>query len=309
MYLTSRNWTGPAALALAVVAVSWSAILARACVEAGPLAISFWRLAIATLMIAPWAFRRSASGAPASAPAACTPSVAGAGPRRPAALAALAGIFLALHFACWISSLFLTTVASSVVLVATQPLFSLLLSRLVLGETAGRRATAGVVMAFAGAVLIGAGDFSVSGTALAGDLLALAGALFASAYFVLGRGLRRAWALPRYLTFVNGTAALVLLVGARAAGQSLSGYGPSTWAALGALAAGPHLVGHGLLNAAVRRLPAWLVNMAVLGEPLLASVYAALLFGERPGPALWAGGGLVLAGIALAFLSLERGVD
>lgn len=291
------DWRGPAALITAVVAVSWAAILARACAGAGPLAISFWRLAIATALIAPWALRgrgRDAGGRPAAAP------------RRAAAGALLAGVFLALHFACWISSLFLTTVASSVVLVATQPLFSLLLSRVALGERPRARAAAGVVAAFAGACLIGAGDFSASGTALAGDALALAGGLFASAYFVLGRGLRREWPLPRYLTLVNGTAAGVLLVAAIVAGQPLAGYPAATWAALAAMAAGPHIVGHGLLNAAVRRLPAWLVNMAVLGESMLASVYAAVLFGERPPATLWAGGCLVLGGIAAAFLSLDR---
>ena len=303
---------GGLTLLVAVLAVSWAAILTRSCQGAAPLAISFWRLAISAALMAPWALTplraRRIDPLQRVDPAQRhgpeddgSPGAPAPGRLQAVAGAAGAGAFLALHFACWISSLFLTTVASSVVLVAAQPLFTLGLSPLVLGEKPSRRATAGILLAFAGAAGIGAGDFALSGAALTGDLLALAGAAFASAYLIVGRRLRHGWPLPGYLTVVNATAALGLGIAALISGQRLHGYPGATWARLLALAAGPNLIGHGLLNAAVRRLPAYVVNMAVLGEPLLASLYAALLFGERPGLHLFAGGALVLAGICLGF--------
>src|SRR2546428_2365464 len=299
---------GGLTLLVAVLAVSWAAILTRSCQGAAPLAISFWRLAISTAVLAPWALTPLRAwridpaqrvdpeddGSPGAPAPGRIQAIAGA---------AGAGVFLALHFACWISSLFLPTLASSVVLVAAQPLFPLGLSPLVLGEKPSRRATAGILLAFAGAAGIGAGDFALSGAALTGDLLALAGAAFASAYLIVGRRLRHGWPLPGYLTAVNATAALGLGMAALISGQRLHGYPAATWARLLALAVGPNLIGHGLLNAAVRRLPAYVVNMAVLGEPLLASLYAALLFGERPGLHLFAGGTLVLAGVLPRFQS------
>jgi drug/metabolite transporter (DMT)-like permease len=117
---------------------------------------------------------------------------------------------------------------------------------------------------------------------------------------MIGRRVRARIAFPRYLLLVNSVSGATLLALAALGGTSLSGYPAATWGWLLLLAAGPHLMGHGLLNWSVRRLPAFTVNMAVLGEPVLATIYAAFLFREVPGPPFYAGALLIAGGIVLA---------
>lgn len=276
---------GPAsafALAAAVLAISWASILVRLC-DAPSLAIAFWRVLIATALLLPWGVK---GGGPIS--------------RRTAGLAAAAGVLLALHFATWIHSLSLTSVASSVVLVTMQPVFTAVLGPFFLGERPGVLGLAAAAVALLGTVVLVGADFALGGRALLGDLLALAGAGTASAYFMIGRRLRERIGFGRYLLLVNGSSSGVLLALGLGAGTRLSGFPWETWAILLLMAAGPHVVGHGLLNWSVRRIRAFTVNMAVLGEPVLATIYAAALFDERPGGAFFAGAALIAAGIVLA---------
>ncbi|MBZ5640072.1 MAG: DMT family transporter [Acidobacteriia bacterium] len=282
----SRDRSGslPAAVALAVAvgAVSWASILVRLS-DAPSLGIAFYRLLFSVALLLPWALSRSA---PVSA--------------RTYGLAAAAGVLLALHFATWITSLRFTSIASSVVIVTTQPAFTAALGPYFLRERPGGRGIAAMVLALSGTAVLAGGDLAVGGRALWGDLLALAGAVTASAYFMIGRRVRERIGFPRYLLLVNSVSAATLLGLAWAGGARLTGYPSATWGWLLLLAAGPHLTGHGLLNWSVRRLPAFTVNMAILGEPVLATVYAAVLFREIPGPAFYGGAILIVAGIVLA---------
>jgi drug/metabolite transporter (DMT)-like permease len=274
---------------VAVVAISWSAILVR--LAAAPaLAIAFYRMLFSTAALAPAGLRADRPTAP-----------------RDLGLAALAGVLLGLHFAAWISSLDYTSVASSVMLVTTQPLFTAILGPFVLGERVGIRGGGAILFSMAGIALIAGGDFRLGGDALLGDGLAVAGALTASVYFMLGRALRDRIRLSRYLLLVNGAATLVLLVFVLLYRVSLHGFPPLTWLWFVLLAAGPNLTGHGLLNWSVRRLPAFPVNMAVLGEPVLATLYAAFLFGERPVFLFYPGAGLILAGLLMVQWNQEEG--
>ena len=297
--MTSRPWLGaPVALFIAVLAVSWAAILIRTA-DAPPIVIAFWRLTLATAILAPLAawFRRRDQG--------------GLGvdrTRQTSLLVLAAGLLLALHFACWIYSLTLTSVASSVMLVSTQPIFAALLGQRILEERPVRRTWWAILLSLGGALLIGFGDFSSSITALLGDALALAAAGAAAIYLMLGRKARASGPLPIYLFKVNGVAAFFLLLGCWSGGWPLLAYSLRTWAAFVALAAGPHLAGHGLLNLAVRELPAPTVNLALLGEPILSSAYAAWLFREFPGGWFYAGAALVLSGLLLEF-GWPRGVS
>ena len=269
------------ALAVAVLAISWSAILVR--LAAAPaLAIAFYRMLFSTAALAP-------SGLRAVGPVS----------RRDLGLATLAGVLLGLHFASWISSLDYTTVASSVMLVTTQPLFTAILAPSVLGERAGARGVFAVLLSLAGIALIAGGDLRIGGQALLGDGLALVGALTASVYFMIGRVLRDRIRFTRYLLLVNGAATFVLLLFVLFYGVRLRGFPPATWLWLALLAAGPNLVGHGLLNWSVRRLPAFPVNMAVLGEPVLATLYAVLLFGEMPTRLFYPGAALIIAALLM----------
>ncbi len=283
-------------MAVAVVAMSWAAPLIRLS-SAPALAVAAWRLTFATLMLAPvYAVQRG-----------------GAEWRRVGRdarwIAVAAGVLLALHFASWIASLRLTSVAASVVLVSLSPIFAWALSRIALGERPSRAQAAGIVVAIAGAGVIAFGDARHAGHgALVGDFLALAGAAFGGAYFVIGRSLRPHLGLVAYITRVYGVAAVVLLLWAALRGEAFVAYPAGDWLIFAALALGPMIVGHGGLNYALRYLPAYTVNVAALGEPVGATVIAWLLpaIGEAPGLPALAGGILALGGIALALLNAEK---
>ena len=200
----SRASTAPAwMLALAILAVSWGAILVRFC-QAPALVIAFYRLAFATILVLPLSWLPLGQ-----APAVRSRSWIG--------LAVCAGVLLALHFGTWITSLSYTTVASSVVLVSTQPLFSALLSGKLLGEKAPPRLYLGVLLALIGVAVIAQGDRALSARRLAGDGLALLGAVAAAGYYVIGRRLRGAVRILPYVALVYGSAALLLGAAAVAA--------------------------------------------------------------------------------------------
>lgn len=277
------------ALALGVFAITWAAILVR-WAEAPALAIAFWRMALALgiLLAAAGALRvpfwRSWRG---------IDWLTGAG----------ASLLLALHFGFWIASLDHTTVASSVVLVSTQPVFVALLGKVFLKERPRPAAWVGIGLAIVGTTVVAGADLATGDEALRGDLMALLAAVWISVYYVLARWLRATKDLLPYVTVVYGGTAAWLGIGAIASGTALTGFGAATWAALAGLAVGPTILGHSSMNYALRYLRAYQVNVAILGEPVGAAVWAALLLAEVPGPGTWIGGALILAGI---FLTLRR---
>jgi drug/metabolite transporter (DMT)-like permease len=206
---------------------------------------------------------------------------------------------LATHFATWFLSLRLTSVASSTILVSTHPLFVLAFARLIWGQRVARGATSGVVLAVAGAVLVGWGDVRLDPAALAGDLLALLGAVALGGYFLIGQSLRRHLSAVRYSFMVYGAAAVVLMGAAVAHGDSLTDFEPFNWWIFLALAALPTLLGHTLFNWALRYLPAPVVSMSVLGEPIGASFLAWAIWGVIPDTLTVIGGITVLTGMGL----------
>ena len=206
---------------------------------------------------------------------------------------------LGVHFATWITSLSFTSVAASVLLVNTAPLFTLAFSRAFLGEGVPAVVIGAMALALAGAALIAVGDWAEGANSLTGDLLALAGAVTLSLYHVIGRGLRAALPLDAYVLGVWATAAATLAALSLAARVSLAGHPPRTYAFLLALAVVPTLGGHGLVNLSLRRLPAPTVGLFLLGEPVGATVLAFFFFHETPGTWTLAGGAIVLASLAL----------
>jgi drug/metabolite transporter (DMT)-like permease len=280
-------------LAIGVFTVAWAAILIRWAGEAPALVIAAGRLTVASLILAPIALARGA------------PRELRTLGRRDSVLALLAGLALAVHFATWITSLRMTTVATSAVLVETNPLFVAILSYLFLRERIGRLTALGIGLAIVGSIVIGLGDLGtgqvqLTSQTLLGDLLALVGGLMAAIYFLLGRRLRQRLSIVAYIWPVYTAAAVVLLALCLLTGQRLSGYAPGTYLMILLLAVGPQLLGHSSLNYALGHLSATLVTVAALGEPLGSAVLALLLLGEMP-PLLTLGGGvLILAGIALA---------
>lgn len=279
------------ALMTAVAAISWAAILIRWC-DAPSAGIAFYRLLFATAALAPLGVRGALRT-----------------PRHTRLLTLGAGLMLAMHFATWIASLRYTTVASSVTLVATLPVFAAALGPLWLGEKPGRRGLAGVALALIGVAVVSGGDWTLGARALGGDLLALLGALTGAVYLMIGRRVREQVAFLPYLLSVNGATTAFLLVFAVVSGARLGGYPGSTWLALVLLAGGPHLVGHGLLNWSVRRVRSFAVTLAVLGEPLLSTVYAALIFRELPAAWFYPGAVLIAAGVLLGLQDESRRVE
>lgn len=274
-------------LLVAVAAMSWSGPLVKLS-EAPALAISAWRLIFSVGFIA--AVLAWRGGRPVRLEA------------REWILAVVSGALLAGHFWAWIASVELTTVSSSVVLVSVQTPFVAVLSIVWLGERPGRRHWLGIGAAVVGAATIGWGDFGRGGAAIAGDLLALAGAAFVAGYFVAGRRLRARLDLWTYTGVVYGVAAAILALAVVAhPGVDLTGYAPREWGIFLALAAGPMLLGHSGVNYALRYVPAYVANLAVLGEPVGATLLAWVLpgIGEAPHAQTLVGGALILCGIAV----------
>jgi drug/metabolite transporter (DMT)-like permease len=240
--------------------------------------------------------------------------------RRELLLGLLSGFFLALHFATWISSLEYTTVASSVVLVTTTPLWVALLSPLILREANGKTVVIGMLLALVGGGIVGVSDSCtwqngltcpplasfVRGTAFFGDFLALCGAWMAAGYILIGRRLRSKMSLIPYIFVVYGMAAIVLLVILAISGQRAFGYLPLTYLWLLLLAVVPQLLGHSTFNWALRYLPASLVSITLLGEPIGSTILAYLILKESPTPLKIIGAVLILAGIYVASVRSEK---
>ena len=287
------HWRTYAALAGGVAIVSTASILVRFAQTQGvpSLAIAAWRMALAALVLMPLLLMRSRTEL-------------GALSRRDCWLAAAAGAFLAAHFASWIVSLEYTSVASSVALVTTNPIWIALFSMLVLRQrmpmlralaVALSLAGSGIVLwADSGAAVVGAPD------PLLGNTLALLGSLAMCGYLLLGRRLRAHISVLTYIGVVYAVAALCLMTLALASGTRMSGYPYFAWILLAAMALGPQLLGHGAFNYALKHVSATMIALAVLGEPIGSTILAWLLFGEAVGPLKLVGMSLLLGGIFLA---------
>jgi drug/metabolite transporter (DMT)-like permease len=282
-----------AALAAGVLVVSTSSILIRyAHAEGVPsLSIAALRLALAALILLPFTVARAGGEIIAFS-------------ARERALALASGAFLALHFAAWIVSLEYTTVASSVALVTTNPIWIALFSVLVLRERMPPVRAVAVALALAGSGVIlwsDAGDPSPGAPRpMLGNGLALMGSLAVCGYLLIGRRLRARLSLLAYIGVVYGVAALCLLALALAAGAPLTGFSTLAWLMIAGMALGPQLLGHSAFNYALRHVSATMIALAVLGEPVGSTLFAWLMFGEAVGAVKLGGMALLLAGIFLA---------
>lgn len=273
-----------ALLGVAVVAVSTSAPLVRVA-DAPTLSIAFWRNALALPVLLALAAWRS-------------PGRLRGLPRRQRALAALAGAFLAGHFATWIPSLSFTTVASSVALVSTQPVWAALIARW-RGEPVPARAWSGIGLAVAGVLVLSGIDLQVGARALFGDVLALAGGMLGAAYVTVGTEVRRTVPTTVYAAACYGVAAALLGLVCVAGHQPLAGYDAHTWAVLVAIMVGPQLLGHTLVNRVLSTTGPTLVSVAILFEVVGAALLAWLAFDEVPPVSAVPAGILILAGVVL----------
>ncbi|MDZ7373682.1 MAG: DMT family transporter [candidate division KSB1 bacterium] len=210
-----------------------------------------------------------------------------------------AGLFLAFHFGTWIQSLRLTSVASSVLLVQTSPIFVAVASAILLSEPPSRLQMGGILTTLAGTVVVAGHDLTSGRQALLGDALALAGALGAAGYWICGRAARQRMDTGTYARTVYGTAAVVTVALAAVSGAPLAGFSGSNWLLLVLIALVPQGVGHTSFNWALKHLSATAVSVFALGEPVGASLLAYLFLGESPPPGTLLGGVAVLLGIYL----------
>jgi drug/metabolite transporter (DMT)-like permease len=272
-------------LGVGVAAVSTAAVLIREA-DAPAIVIAAYRLGLASLPLLLLAGLRRGRTLTSS--------------RDVLALMALSGVFLALHFGFWVASVKQTSILTSVVLVTTTPLFVGIVGGPLLGERPGRTIWLAMAVAALGTLLMVSEDFDAGGDTLTGDLLALLGAVFAAGYIMAGRrvlGAGSDWL--SYITVTYSTAAVLLLCAAVLSGKPLTGFSSSTYALIVALAVVPQLVGHTAVNRSLGRLPAIVVSLAILGEPVGATILAAIFLGEEPTLTQLAGGLVVLTGVAL----------
>jgi len=288
MMAAARHLLPLLVLAVALAGVSFGSIFVR--LAAAPaLAIALWRMTLASAVVVPAAL------------------LAGRGARRATrrdwALAAAAGGLLALHFGTWITSLQFTSVAASVLLVNTAPVFVALLMWLV-GQRPGPRTWVAVALGIAGAVVIAAPGGGEPGTLL-GNLLAVGGAVAMAGYLLLAREAQRGLPYLPYVAVAYGCAAVVLWVSVLWSGTTWQGFTAGTWAALVAMAVVSQLLGHGGYNWSLRHLNPAFVSIALTGEPVLASLLAWWLLDEPLTLRIAAGGALVLAAVLVAARTRE----
>jgi drug/metabolite transporter (DMT)-like permease len=274
-------------LPLGIIAVSTASIFIKLC-DAPALIIATYRMVLASLMLMPFAgYQKIWKG----------------WGKKEIGWFILSGLFLSLHFAFWIASLKYTSVASSVVLVTTHPIFVGIGAWLLLKERLGLNLILGIFLSVLGGGLIGYGDFALSKEAWMGDGLALLGAITASGYFLVGRKMRRNQDLLSYIFPVYSTAGLVLVILSFVFQKPFFGYPHSTYLFLFLLALIPQLIGHTTFNWALRYLSASMVAVTILGEPIGSTILAYFILGE--GLTIWKvlGGVLIFVGI---LMSLRR---
>lgn len=285
-------------LLVGIFAVSMASILIRFARQAGvpALMVAAYRLSIATLVLSPIVLRRHTAELKRLT-------------QRDWLAALASGVFLALHFATWVSSLDYTTVTSSVVLVTTGPIWVALASWLFLREKLSRPIVIGLIVSVAGGIIVGLSDsagFGLAGAQLWGDFLALAGAWFVAGYLLIGRQLRDRMSLIAYIFVVYGSAAVLLIGLGLASGASFMAdaagvpYQPIGLVWLILMALFPQLLGHSSYNYALRFLPTTYVAVVALAEPVGTSILAFFLLNELPPPLTIVGALVILIGIAIA---------
>ena len=286
-------------ISIAILAVSTASIFIRfAQAEAPSLVIAAWRLVFASLLLAIPALSKHRTELQKLT-------------RTELLLGLASGIFLAFHFATWITSLEYTSVTNSVVLVSTSPIWVAIFAPFFLKEKITKTIITGIILTLIGGTIIGFSDgclwdngircASLSGSGLGegtfGNFLALVGAWTVAGYLMIGRRLRAKMSLVPYIFLVYGMAAIVLLVMVLISGQNLFGYSPIIYLWLLLMAIFPQLIGHSTYNWALRYLPVALVSVTTLGEPIGSSILAFVILKETPSLLQIIGGVLILAGI------------
>jgi drug/metabolite transporter (DMT)-like permease len=299
---TSQNprFTQYLILFFGVMSISTAAIIIRyAQAEANSLVIAAARMIISTLPLIPIVLIRHTGELKKLT-------------RRSILLSLLSGLFLAIHFATWITSLEYTSIASSVVLVCTTPIWVTLFGVIVYHEKVSRAVLLGIGLALIGGIFVALnetcslafsgitcnfGAVTMSGRSIFGNILAFIGALMAAGYLLIGKDVRKKVSLVPYAFIVYGTSAIILSGWIFASRTPVESYSPMTYLYFVLLAVFPQLIGHSSLNWALKYLPTTYVAIAQLGEPVGSTLLAIVLFKEIPSPLKIIGALFIMAGI------------
>ncbi|WP_077624161.1 DMT family transporter [Sediminibacillus massiliensis] len=281
------------AISVGVLSISTAAVLVKMAESAPASIIANYRLLIAVFLMAPYVLLKHRHEFRMIS-------------RKDWVLSGFAGVFLALHFIFWFESLNYTSVASSVVLVSLQPIFAFIGTYLLFQEKFSPGSFISMVIALTGSLLISWGDFKMSGLALLGDLLALAGALMVTIYFLAGQSVRKRLSLMTYTFIVYGASSLTLIVYNYILDNSFTGYTLNEWLLFLALAIIPTFFGHTLFNWAIKWVSTSTISMSILFEPVGASILAYFLLGEVVTWSQWLGGTIVITGLFLFIVSTSK---
>lgn len=288
---------------LGILFVSTASIFIRfAQRDASSIVIAASRLMIASLVLVPYALVKKSYEWKALN-------------RQELGKAILSGFFLAMHFTAWISSLEYTSVASSVVLVTTTPLWVAIFSPIVLKEQIRKPVIFGLIISMAGSVIVGLGNACqwmdgslqcntqvINNRMMIGNFLALFGAWMAAGYMLMGRQLRKKLNTIAYSSLVYGIAAIVLILLVFLRKDPVFSYSSPTYLWLIALGLIPQLLGHSLFNWALKFISAAYVSLTLLGEPIGTIILALIFLRESPTFLEGIGAGLILMGILVASL-------
>jgi drug/metabolite transporter (DMT)-like permease len=255
-----------------IISISFAAIFIRFCDDVPSIMIAAWRLTAASGILLAFFRLRGHTFKKVT--------------REDFILSCFGGLFLALHFILWITSLKYTSVASSVVLVTTNPIFVGIFSYLFLKEKQHIELIIGIILCLIGSILIAAVDSGFEGLvivnrkALLGDILALAGAIMASGYLLVGSKVRERLDILTYITIVYTVAAFILIILSLILNIPFTGYRTSSYLYMVLLAILPQLIGHTAFNWALKHIKASMVAITILGEPIGATILAYLFFNE-----------------------------
>ena len=279
-------------LGVAIVFISLSGPMIAA-TAAPVLAIAFWRCLIGSGITGVWVMARRWSSL-------------GALTRREIRLTVIAGVFLGLHFATWIPSLTLTTIAASTALVATQPIWAALIARAT-GVRISSRVWIGIAIAFSGVIVLTGVDLSVDPAHLWGDALALVGAVFSAAYVSVAERVRKTVDTSTMTFVLYAVSALTILPLVFIFGQQLVGFDAQAWALILAVTLGAQLLGHSMMTRVLSSTSATVVSLAILFEMPGATLVAAIWLGQVPPLALLPAAALILVGLVIVIKAADRG--
>ncbi|WP_390629264.1 DMT family transporter [Bacillus litorisediminis] len=217
----------------------------------------------------------------------------------------ISGVFLAFHFILWFESLNYTSVASSTVLVTLQPLFAFIGGALFFKERITAAMIASGIIAITGSVLISWGDFRISGIALWGDFLALIACALITFYLFFGQSVRKRVSLMTYTFIVYSVSTITLFFYILIKQEPLAPYSSLQWMYFLLLAIVPNLLGHTLFNWSIKFVSTSIISIAILFEPVGATILAYYILGEAVVLTQILGGSIVIIGIT-TFLLNER---